>query len=872
MLNLFQHLKISIGIRSRNKFGMKGALREEKQIYNTPCVMLNLFQHLMSSIYRFRITKSTGSLYTVRYSIIFSALLFGPINLIAQTGTVRGVISNQNGEVIPGATVYFTEQQHSTNTDANGNFEFLNIPYGSYRLAFYFFGKETIYKNIDLNKPEVSFNLNLKDLNQSLKTVTVSSEKDKAFGRNKLMSVENFGIYEGKKTEVIELSEVTANTATNNARQVYAKITGLNIWESDGAGLQLGIGGRGLSPNRTANFNVRQNGYDISADALGYPESYYTPPLEALDRIELVRGAASLQYGTQFGGMLNFRFKKGPEDKPIEVTSRQTAGSWGFFNSFNSVGGTVAKGKVNYYTYFQHKRGNGFRPNSGFSAYNGFGAISYQATKKLKIDLELTKMQYLAQQPGGLTDKNFEQNPRQSFRERNWFQVDWNMAAVNITYEFNEQTQINSRSFGLSAHRYALGNLERINVVDFGGNRTFISGNFNNIGNETRLLHKYRIGKEQHTFLIGTRAYRGITAAKQGDGTDASCPDFIYLNPHNLENSDYAFTNKNFSAFIENIFNLTEKWSITPGIRFEYIGTFAAGYYSQRVFDGAGNLVVQTRNNETMDRLRDFVIGGIGTNYKVNEKISLYANITQNYRAVNFSDIRIVNPNFKVDPDIKDETGYTADIGIRSKRDTWYSLELTTFMIKYNNKIGQILRSDQAPLYLDYRFRGNISDARNMGLEFFGEMNFLRLIKRNIKDFQWTAFVNCAYVDARYISTADNSIRDKKVEMVPPLMVRTGTQVKFQSFRAAFQLSHLSQHFTDATNAVLTSTAVEGIIPSYQVADLSVAYQYKRYGIEASVNNIFNQMYFTRRAEGYPGPGILPSDGRGFFVTLTGKF
>ena len=88
-------------------------------------------------------------------------------------------------------------------------------------------------------------------------------------------------------------------------------MSGLNIWESDGAGVQLGIGGRGLSPNRNSNFNTRQNGYDISADPLGYPESYYSPPLEAIERIEIVRGAASLQYGTQFGGMLNFKFKKG---------------------------------------------------------------------------------------------------------------------------------------------------------------------------------------------------------------------------------------------------------------------------------------------------------------------------------------------------------------------------------------------------------------------------------------------------------------------------------------------------------------------------------------------------------------------------------
>ncbi len=71
------------------------------------------------------------------------------------------------------------------------------------------------------------------------------------------------------------MKDITANTATNNSRQIYSKIAGLNIFESDGgAGLQLSIGGRGLDPNRTSNFNTRQNGYDISADALGYPESY----------------------------------------------------------------------------------------------------------------------------------------------------------------------------------------------------------------------------------------------------------------------------------------------------------------------------------------------------------------------------------------------------------------------------------------------------------------------------------------------------------------------------------------------------------------------------------------------------------------------
>ena len=101
--------------------------------------------------------------------------------------------------------------------------------------------------------------------------------------RNKLKDIEETAIYAGKKTEVITLDKITANKATNNSRQVFAQVVGLTINESNDGGLQLSLGGRGLDPNRTANFNTRQNDYDISADVLGYPESYYATPTEALE-------------------------------------------------------------------------------------------------------------------------------------------------------------------------------------------------------------------------------------------------------------------------------------------------------------------------------------------------------------------------------------------------------------------------------------------------------------------------------------------------------------------------------------------------------------------------------------------------------------
>lgn len=73
----------------------------------------------------------------------------------------------------------------------------------------------------------------------------------------------------------------------NNTRQIYARIPGVNIWENDGTGAQVSIGLRGLNPNRSWEMNTRQNGYDISSDIFGYPEAYYNPSMEAVEKLKL---------------------------------------------------------------------------------------------------------------------------------------------------------------------------------------------------------------------------------------------------------------------------------------------------------------------------------------------------------------------------------------------------------------------------------------------------------------------------------------------------------------------------------------------------------------------------------------------------------
>ncbi|HEY4065013.1 MAG TPA: TonB-dependent receptor [Puia sp.] len=694
-----------------------------------------------------------------------------------------------------------------------------------------------------------------------------------AFGVSRLKDVDGAGIYAGKKSEVIVLKDITANTATNNSRQIYSGIAGLNIYENDGgAGIQLSIGGRGLDPNRTSNFNTRQNGYDVSADALGYPESYYTPPAEAIERIEIVRGAASLQYGTQFGGILNFRLNSGPDSSKMQVVARETGGSYGFFNTSTSIGGTAGQWK--YYAFYQHKSGDGWRPNSHFNVNTGYTSVTWKANDRLSVTAQYTHEDYLEKQAGGLTDAMFAADPRQSTKSRNWFKVNWNLGAVLLDYAISPTLQFNSRLFGLLADRSALGIINT--VVDPGGPRQYRTDKYTNWGNESRLVYTYNTHSDHPSVLLGgVRYYHGYTDRQIGnsnDGSGGAPSDFTYSHAtviDSLSYSRYKFPNHNTALFAENIFRLTPRISVIPGIRYESIVTKADGFYNAFIEDHAGNIIYNQLVSENRTSNRSFVIGGIGLSYKASPDVQWYANISQNYRAINFNDMSIVNPNFRVDPNLKDEKGYSADMGVRGHHLDIVTYDLSLFTINYNNRIGTILQKDTTSPNT-YQYTTNISRSRNWGVESFVEVDLWKLIAGSGSRVKLSLFSNLSWIDARYVDSKESAYENKKVEFVPNVIWRSGIHFKEGRFAATCQYAYTGKQFSDATNSVTPSNdGINGMVPSYYVMDLSADYRFSRtFSLSGTVNNLSNHMYFARRADSYPGPGIVPSDGRTLYMTL----
>lgn len=812
---------------------------------------------------------------------IIILLLICSIPSIAQY-QISGHVYDEKGKGNSNVEIYNQNNSQTVSTDASGYFLMTVAEKGTFKLMTFAFEYEVLETIVQVDG-NVSIELTLKELSRELSEVIIQEQKELVFNLKRLNPVEGTAIYAGKKSEVVLLDQMVGNKASNNARQVYAQVVGLNIYESGDAGLQLSIGGRGLDPNRTSNFNTRQNGYDISADVLGYPENYYTPPAEALDEIQVVRGAASLQYGSQFGGLLNFKMKKPVRNKKIELVSRQSRGSFNMFSSFNSLSGTV--GKFSYYTYFHHKQGDGFRSNAEYNSNNVFTHLAYQVNEKTKISFDHTYLNYLAKQAGGLTDSTFNANPKFSNRTRNWFEVNWNLFALKLEKKISQKTDFSLTAFGLNARRNALGyrgdpidlNANPVSEEDpidesgrFTEERDLIIGKFKNYGAEARLLSRYTIKDRNAVFLIGSKFYQSHNTSQQGAGSIGTDADFDFRNelyPDYANQSDFKFPNFNAAIFGENIFFINDKLSITPGFRIENIRTESTGTYNDVNFDNADNPIGNTQESDNRSLDRSFLLLGIGVSYHSSQNMESYANISQNYRSVTFNDIRVVSPTFIVAPDISDEKGYTADFGVRGRWKDMFNYDISGFGLLYDDRIGIIL-DERAN-----RVRKNIGKAFIYGTEIFVDVNLLKVLDIGLKESKLNLFINTAITESTYLQSEETNVKGKKVEFIPQVNLKTGLNFGYRNLLGSLQWTYLSDQFTDVENSSVPEesdnrSGVIGEIPQYDVMDLSFAYTWKKFRLESGINNLLDRSYFTRRATGYPGPGIIPSEPRSFYLTL----
>lgn len=688
-------------------------------------------------------------------------------------------------------------------------------------------------------------------------------------------------IFSGKKNEVLKLSNINGNFTTNNAREIFARIPGVTIWENEGSGIQINVGVRGLSPNRSWELNTRQNGYDISSDVFGYPEAYYNPPLEAVETIELVRGGGSLQFGPQFGGMLNYVLKRETKKK-FSYETQNTVGSYGLMSSYNAIGGNYKK--FSYYVYNHSRSADGWRENSQYTVRNTHAFLEYRFTENTKISAEYTNMDYQMQQAGGLTDEQFNINSRQSLRDRNWFGTPWNVFSINFDTKISDNFTSNTKLFGLIGERNSVGFTATPNIIDAinpatndYANRRVDRDLYENYGIENRNIYKYKLGKIKNNLAFGVRLYKANTQRLQ-DGRGTTGSDFdISIDGRYVRDLD--FTTENVAVFAENQFKITDKLSITPGVRYEYIQNTGNGRFGI----SSGNDIEMPNKNIS----RSQPLFGLGLEYKF-RTTNIYANITQAFRPVLFSDITPPAVTDVIDPNLKDASGFNADLGFRGTFKKYLNFDVSLFYLSYNNRIGgvrQFINND--PSQGTFLFRTNLGETVNKGIEGFANLNITRLfeIERpygNLDFFASVSFIESRYTDFRIfnasgtapnVSITETNLSGNRVENAPRYIHNFGLSWSNSSISTTVQYRMSGRIFTDANNTNTPSAnGITGILDNYRVLDLSTEYKFlKNYNIRAGINNLFDEEYATRRAGGYPGPGVLPGEGRTFYISIGAK-
>lgn len=682
-----------------------------------------------------------------------------------------------------------------------------------------------------------------------------------------------------KKAEAVVLSPTDANLALNNARQAFSRIAGVVIWENDGTGVQANVAVRGLSPNRSWEFNVRMDGADIAADIAGYPEAYFTPAFESLDRIEIIRGAASLQYGPQFGGLLNYVTKSAPPDRTVSVESSQIGGQYGYYSTYTALGG--AHGQWSYYAFANYRRSDGWRlpvqsrdgsqkETDRFWQYSVMPKVEYRLSEHATIRAELTLMQYRMQQPGGLDSAQFAANQRAAMRYRDWFGVRWIVPMLTFQQYFSDRLLFDAKLFSVIGERESIGLTTNPTIPDTGSNpRRVNTDTYRNLGLELRGRSDIRLFEATHPLAVGIRLYRGTTLRQQGRGPDGEEFSTNFVRPLTR---DLSFVSDNLATFMEWSLRLSPSVSITPGMRIEWLQMSGQGTFSREkpasdphAFDTLGGVqLLDKRATETLP------LFGIGLLWQMAGTIELYGNAYQNWRPTQFSELFPNDPTIAVDPALRSARGVSCDLGIRGSLSGIVSFDIAGFYLYYGNRIGTVVRSalggDTVLLTPGaLQLRRNLGASEHRGIEFYAEFFAHQLFR--FAEQRTSLFIAGSYTDARY--TAGPTV-GKRVEYAPAWVVRSGLRYQWGSrLGLTIQFSHTAECFSDANNTISSANGINGVIPAYTVWDFSSQYLLTDWlRVEVNVNNLFDHRYFTRRAGGYPGPGIIPADGR----MITGGF
>ncbi|HXH70195.1 MAG TPA: TonB-dependent receptor [Pyrinomonadaceae bacterium] len=771
-------------------------------------------------------------------AILVSLFILGGTTVIVNAQgivqTFAGSVKDANGDGVVGASVEVKSRdvqfKRVTTTNERGEFTFEKLPKGVYQITVSSSNFTEQTQTIDIEKIG-NFEIVLQP--QSI-AAYVSVNSSHLAGTPEALE-RTAGSIETIDRETLE------NARVFNFSEALRKVSGVNIRDEEGFGLRPNIGIRGTNPTRSTKILLLEDGIPLAYAPYGDNASYYHPPIERFESVEVLKGAGQIEYGpVTVAGVVNY-ITPNPSEKP-SFSLKLIGGNRDYFNGSAGFSGTF--GKTGILLNYTRKQGAGARENIR-SGLNDFSSKLVQVlddknvlTFKYSHYNEDSRLTYT-----GLTEAEFAANPRGNQFRNDSFNLFREGLSLSHTIAFTPKASLTTNAytsyFSRDWWRQSSNSNERPNRLGNDPDCRGLQDLNSTCGNQGR-LRDYRIygieprfnlqfdlGNVRNDLNVGFRAHYENQDRRQKNGDLPTSRDGVLVESNVRQNSAY-------SGFVQNRF-IWKNFSLTPGVRIENIK-----------FKRTNRL-----NNTSGETTLTQVIPGIGATFNAFKNTTFFAGVHRGFAPPPTADI-ITNNGGVVD--LQAERSWNYEVGVRTRPINGLSLESTLFRTDYENQI--------IPASLAGGIGATITNGGqtlNQGFELSGQIDSANLFKTSYNVYFRTAYTFLETAEFRGVrfSAIPNftnvSVTGNRLPYAPKNLLTSSIGYAYRNFDAFIESNYIGRQFSDDLNTVNPSAnGQRGAIQAQTFWNATANYRVEKWKTVffVTAKNVFDRTFIVDRLRG----------------------
>jgi len=611
-------------------------------------------------------------------------------------------------------------------------------------------------------------------------------------------------------------------------------VPGVNARDEEGYGAIPNIGIRGLSPNRSTKVLILEDGAPIQPSLFLSNASYYSPPVERISSIEVLKGATGLRYGPNtIGGVINYQSKTPLKDGIV----KGKLGSHGY-RLLELEAGTSSEqksmgGGINLIT----SEANGFR-NNGYRMNDILVKGGMAIGQSQWLGLKLTRYENeINTSYVGLRPDEFIHTPTKNPAPDDQFLSNRTSFDINHELEIDTSTKLKTLMYWSQLERnfwrrdVASKTRQGTSFVDCGGTAYCVTGrnrNFDMLGIDSRLFTNYQAFGIQNESEIGVRLH-SETMSNKTERSNAGPRARTGVITGN-ENNDA----KAVALYLQNRFLFTDQFAVTPGVRVES--------YRQNRKNEMNGVQGQANNTE--------LVPGIGATWQLAPELQLYSSV---YKGFAPAMISAAISGDGVDQKLDAERSMNIEFGFRGQAQKW-TYEGAAFRMDFSNQIvNQALSGGIS--------KTNGGQSLHQGAE--GALGYAITSA-------WSVLANATYIPVAEFKGGALGPIGNRIPYTPKLTGNLGLNYSKDGLKSFLNAYHVSSQYADSVNTVEESNdGTKGLIPSFTTLNWSVVYSpqkdLKLFGV---VRNLFDKKFISGRSP----DGIFPGAERNFELGLAYQF